>query len=455
MPTVDPEFIYLSDILLPRDPQKANHAATKQYVDNQLTTVATLTHTHIVADVTGLGTAATVNTGNAEGEVPVLGVNGKLPTTVLPALAITNTFVVANQTGMLALTAEVGDIAIRTDLNKSFILAGDDPTSLSAWQELLFPTDAVTSVNGQTGAVSITLADLGAAAASHDHSELYIPNTILGMPGGVAELNNFGQIPFDGLPTETVLTNSSVLIPTSAAVYTVVSTHTSATNAHSATAVPTADRIAMYSADGLLSSGTPTAATHVATKGYVDDTISARQYRTTFSGDGTNTEFNITHNLNSSEVEVQVYHQYEIETVNNYTNYVISGSVEMDNSSTAKATVTLPSGTVVEINLDYTNLDDGNGTYWREWTGVATNVSDSTFDTVTFSCQTDGVFSPPFGPNDSPHDIVCTLSNSNSPQTEPVHVVWSISSNNAIRLLFATAPGTAASGHSYTVIVRK
>ncbi len=444
MPTADPEFIYLSDILLPRDPQKALHAATKQYVDNQVTTLAPLVHTHTVTDVTGLGTAATVNTGTAEGNIPVLIANGKLPTNVLPALAITNTFVVANQTGMLALTAEVGDIAIRTDLNKSFILAGDDPTSLSAWQELLSPTDAVSSVNGQTGAVSITLADLGG-----------VPSSTVGVAGGVASLDTGGFVPIANLPTESVLTNTAEFIPTSAAVYTVVSTHTSATNAHSATAVPTADRIAMYSADGLLSSGTPTAATHVATKGYVDDTISARQYRTTFSGDGINTEFNITHNLNSTELEVQVYHQYEIETVNNYTNYVISGSVEMDNSSTAKTTVTLPSGTVVEINLDYTNEDDGNGTYWREWTGVATNVSDSTFDTVTFSCRTDGVFSPPFGPNDSPHDIVCTLSNSNSPQTEPVHVAWSISSNNAIRLLFATAPDTAASGHSYTVVVRK
>lgn len=455
MPTVEPELIYLSDILLPRDPQKGLHAVTKQYVDNQLTTVATLTHTHAVADVTGLGTAATINTGTAEGTIPILGVNGKLATTVLPALAITNTFVVATQAAMLALSAEEGDIAVRTDLSKSFILAGDDPTALANWQELLTPTDAVSSVNGQTGAVSITIAELGAAAASHDHSELYIPLTILGMPGGVAELNNSGQIAFENLPTESVLTDSSSLIPSSSAVYSVISNHTSATNVHSATATPTANRIAMYSADGLLSSGTPTSDTNVATKGYVDNTISARQYRTTFSGDGTSTEFEVTHNLNTSEVEVLVYRQLEIETVSNYANYVISGSVEMDNSSTAKATVTLPSGTVVEVNLDYDNQDDGNGTSWREWTGTANNVNDSTYDTVTFSCRTDGVFSPPFGPNDSPHDIVCTLSNSNSPRTEPVHVAWSIQSNNVIRLSFATAPNTAASGNSFVVVVRK
>ncbi len=461
MPTAEPEFIYLSDILLPRDPQKANHAATKQYVDNQLTTVATLTHTHVVADVSGLGTAATIDTGTAEGNIPVLTANGKLPTNVLPALAITNTFVVSNQTAMLALTAEVGDIAIRTDLNKSFILAGDDPTSLSSWQELLTPTDAVSSVNGQTGAVSITLADLGAAAASHDHSELYIPNTILGMPGGVAELNNSGQIPFENLPTESVLANSAELIPSSAAVYAVVSNHTTATNAHSATATPTASRIAQYDAAGLLSSGTPTAATHVATKGYVDNLTTSSRYRTTFSGDGTNTEFDITHNLNSSDVEVQVYHQYEIETVSNYANYVISGQVTYDEvaqieSTTAKATVTLPSGTIVEVPLAHETDDSDQPNYRKIWTGSVSNVNDPTYNTVEFSCTTDwGGGPPPWGPNDSPYDIACTLSNSNSPKTEPVQVVWAIPSNNVIRLLFATAPGTAASGNSFIVVVSK
>ena len=458
MPTVEPELIYLSDILLPRDPQKGLHAVTKQYVDNQLTTVATLTHTHAVADVTGLGTASTINTGTAEGTIPILGVNGKLATTVLPALAITNTFVVATQAAMLALSAEEGDIAVRTDLSKSFILAGDDPTALANWQELLTPTDAVSSVNGQTGAVSITIAELGAAAASHDHSELYIPLTILGMPGGVAELNNSGQIAFENLPTESVLTDSASLIPSSSAVYSVISNHTSATNVHSATATPTANRIAMYSADGLLSSGTPTSDTNVATKGYVDNTISARQYRTTFSGDGTSTEFEVTHNLNTSEVEVLVYRSQEIAPVTNYMNYVLSGEVDYNyetqiETNTVKATVTLPSGTIVEIPLTWTNVDDAE-TPHRHWTGTATGINDTNYDTIEWSCDDSYTGAPAFSPATSEiSNIVCTLSN--SPRTEPVHVAWSIQSNNVIRLSFATAPNTAASGNSFVVVVRK
>lgn len=107
-----------------------------------------------------LGTAATVNTGTSAGNIPVLDSNGKLDTSILPALAITDTFVVNSQAAMLALTAEVGDVAVRTDLNKSYILKTDGASTLANWQELLTPTDAVTSVQGRTGAVTITQADL-------------------------------------------------------------------------------------------------------------------------------------------------------------------------------------------------------------------------------------------------------------------------------------------------------
>jgi len=115
----------------------------------------------------GLGTAATKNTGTGNGNVPILDANGKLADSVVPKIAMTNTFVVASQTAMLALsTAQEGDVAVRTDLNKSFILKASPYSTLANWQELLTPTDAVTSVNGSTGAVSITLAGLGGVASS-------------------------------------------------------------------------------------------------------------------------------------------------------------------------------------------------------------------------------------------------------------------------------------------------
>jgi hypothetical protein len=115
----------------------------------------------------GLGTAATKNTGTGNGNIPILDSNGKLADSIIPKIAMTNTFVVASQTAMLGLTAaQEGDVAVRTDLNKTFILKASPYSTLANWQELLTPTDAVTSVNGSTGAVSITLAGLGGVAAT-------------------------------------------------------------------------------------------------------------------------------------------------------------------------------------------------------------------------------------------------------------------------------------------------
>ena len=88
--------------------------------------------------------------------VATLDASGLVPTNQLPALAITNTFVVNSQAAMLALTAQTGDVAIRTDLSESYILTADPASTLANWQELLSPPDAVTSVDGRVGAVTLT-----------------------------------------------------------------------------------------------------------------------------------------------------------------------------------------------------------------------------------------------------------------------------------------------------------
>lgn len=96
------------------------------------------------------------NKGIANGYVP-LDNSGLIPQAYLPPVTISETFVVASQTTMLALVAQTGDVAVRTDENKSYILQGTNPTILSEWQELLSPTDLVQSVNGLTGTVTLDL----------------------------------------------------------------------------------------------------------------------------------------------------------------------------------------------------------------------------------------------------------------------------------------------------------
>lgn len=113
-----------------------------------------------LSKVTDAGTAASKNTGTAAGNVPVLGAEGKLDEAVLPALAITDTFEVDSQAAMLELEAQKGDVAVRSDINKSFILKATPASTLGNWVELRTPTDAVISVNGKTGAVVLTTDDI-------------------------------------------------------------------------------------------------------------------------------------------------------------------------------------------------------------------------------------------------------------------------------------------------------
>lgn len=137
----------------------------------------------ISAALAALGTAATKNTGLAAGNVPLLDGSGKLDTSVIPALAISEPFPVSSQVAMLALTAQKGDIAIRSDLNKCFVLSTNSPSTLADWIELRTPTDAVLSVAGLTGSISAAallsgLAAVGAATIAS--GALSVPATAAG-----------------------------------------------------------------------------------------------------------------------------------------------------------------------------------------------------------------------------------------------------------------------------------
>lgn len=110
--------------------------------------------------VDSLGSAASKDVGTAAGNVPVLDSNGKLVESIIPAVAITETHVVDSRSAMLALSAQVGDVAIRTDVSKSFILQSLPATTDANWKELLTPDCKVISVNGKQGAVVLTGDDI-------------------------------------------------------------------------------------------------------------------------------------------------------------------------------------------------------------------------------------------------------------------------------------------------------
>lgn len=111
--------------------------------------------------VTDLGDAALKNVGTAVGNVVVVAADGKINSSLLPAIAVTDVFEAASQAAMLALTtAEQGDICVRSDVNKSYILKQAPYSTLANWVELKTPTDVVLSVNGQTGAITLTTSNI-------------------------------------------------------------------------------------------------------------------------------------------------------------------------------------------------------------------------------------------------------------------------------------------------------
>ncbi|MDP1763437.1 MAG: hypothetical protein Q8L07_06060 [Sediminibacterium sp.] len=81
---------------------------------------------------------------------------GKIPSSRIDFGQTGQTFVVASQVAMLAVSgANVGALAIRTDENKNYRLIGQPASTLANWQVLLSPDAPVQSVNGFTGNVNL------------------------------------------------------------------------------------------------------------------------------------------------------------------------------------------------------------------------------------------------------------------------------------------------------------
>jgi len=138
-------------------------------------TAAPLTDNNQIATTAYVDSAVGVETSRAEAAETLLqplsqkgqpngyaslDAGGLVPTSQLPVIPLTNTYVVASQAAMLALPDTQGEVAVRTDVNETFILAATPASVLSNWVELLFPPAAVTSVNGFIGVVDLAFTDL-------------------------------------------------------------------------------------------------------------------------------------------------------------------------------------------------------------------------------------------------------------------------------------------------------
>lgn len=114
-----------------------------------------------------LSNKVNTSTLGAPNGVATLDSDGQVKLEQLPVTVITEVFVVDSQAEMLDLEAQIGDVAIRTDVSKSFILKGATPSDINDWSELLTPPNEVLSVNSKVGHVVINPDDLDDTATTN------------------------------------------------------------------------------------------------------------------------------------------------------------------------------------------------------------------------------------------------------------------------------------------------
>lgn len=96
--------------------------ASVEALETGLSGKAEKAHTHTSSQITGLGTAATKNVGVASGNIPVLNAEGKLESSVLPAIAINDTFSAASASEAMDLEMQIGDILVLTGAARESVI---------------------------------------------------------------------------------------------------------------------------------------------------------------------------------------------------------------------------------------------------------------------------------------------------------------------------------------------
>ena len=95
------------------------------------------------------------------------------------AVALTTVQTASSQSAQLALTTEEGDVVVRSDENKSYVRNSGSAGNMNDFTLLATPTDAVLSVNGQTGAISAAQIATAVEAASNSNTFTDADHTIV------------------------------------------------------------------------------------------------------------------------------------------------------------------------------------------------------------------------------------------------------------------------------------
>jgi hypothetical protein len=135
-----------------------------------------------VQDLINEVNAVTQPEKGAAGGVATLDSNARLNTAQLPGLAVTETFTVSSEAAMLALPAQMGDVAIREDLGQTYILQGQNAAVLDNW--------ALLAVTSQT---LVGLTDVADTIPTDRAALVYDPDTNQWRPAKLERLTDGGE----------------------------------------------------------------------------------------------------------------------------------------------------------------------------------------------------------------------------------------------------------------------
>ena len=162
-----------------------------------------------------LGSVAERDVGTSSGQVPILNVNGKLPDSVLPPLAIGEyAGSVSTKAELVTLAnAQEGDIAKVTadpDINNDGVwFLNGVYSDLNAWIQIVGP-GAVISVNGQGGVVVLTAADVGAVPTTRKVNNKALASDIVLGASDVSAVPNTRKVNNKALSSDIALTPADV-----------------------------------------------------------------------------------------------------------------------------------------------------------------------------------------------------------------------------------------------------
>ena len=120
----------------------------------------------------------------------------------LPAIALSNVQEASSESAQLALTTQEGDVVVRTDENKSYVRNSGTAGNMNDFTLLRTPTDAVLSVNGSTGAVTL----------NHDTLPGFVANEHIDWTTDQGSTNiHAGNIPTTGVTEDDIIALSLAL----------------------------------------------------------------------------------------------------------------------------------------------------------------------------------------------------------------------------------------------------